>query len=216
MPTCGRGPIGPAVEWDQIRGYDVSDPTAVRPLFAEIVPTDDERSRVLALDIDRDRRRVYAGEWRGLQVFDHVEGGRGPDISVTPQVLQYGELGGGDADDRVVVVRNDGDRPLTVHDVVGGPGLTVEPSCFSVAPGESVPLEVTLTVPDASPVDTGLKVCSDDLDEPEHTLAVTANVPGVSVGDPVPAFSLRDLEGNTWSSERLRGNIAVLAYFATF
>ncbi|MEM7159417.1 MAG: hypothetical protein AAF799_41650 [Myxococcota bacterium] len=203
-------------EWDQVRGYDVSDPTAVETVFAETVPTDDEFSRVLAIDADRDRRRVYAGEWRGLQVFDHVSGGHGPDISITPNVLQYGLLTGGESDSRVVVVRNRGDVPLTVHDVVGGPGVTVDTECFQVPPGGATAIEVTLQVNDHDQVDTGLKFCSDDPDESEHVVSLSANVPGLGVGDEVPAFALQDLDGNTWSTEQLRGNIAVLAYFATF
>lgn len=203
-------------EWDQVRGYDVSDPTAVVARFAEVVPSDDDFSRVLAIDVDPQRRRVYAGEWRGLQVFDHQPAGRGPDISVTPQVLQFGALSSGEQDERVVVVRNRGDLPLTVHDVVGGPGVSVDRECFQIPPGGAEAIEVTLRSDRDTTIDTGLKFCSDDLDEAEHTLSLTANPKGLGPGDPVPEFSLFDLEGNTWSSEQLRGNIVVLAYFATF
>ncbi len=203
-------------EWDQVRAYDVSDPTAVRPIFAEVVPSDDDFSRVLGIDVDPARRRVYAGEWRGLQVFDHVGGGRGPDISVSPGVLQFGQLANGDEDTRVVVVRNHGDLPLTVHDLVGGPGVTTDTECFQVPAGGATAVEVSLRVPDTAPVDTALKVCSDDLDEGEHLIDISANVPGLSVGDMAPNIMLNDLDGNVWTTEQLRGNIAVLAYFATF
>jgi peroxiredoxin len=45
---------------------------------------------------------------------------------------------------------------------------------------------------------------------------VSGNLPGVDVGDPLPAFALVDTEGKTWDSTALKGNIAVLSYFATF
>ena len=38
----------------------------------------------------------------------------------------------------------------------------------------------------------------------------------IQVGDPVPAFALTDLEGNTWSNEDLMGSVYILQFTASW
>ncbi len=222
-PTAGTAlalaRTGPATvvvaEWDALRGYDLSDPTAIRQQFSEIVPTDDDFSRVLAVEAVPDNGRVFGGEWTGLHQFSLREGS-GPDIALDPGSVQFGNLGPKESSDRVMVIRNDGDQPLTVHDIVSAQGVSVDQSCFTVEPGRSNAVEVTLAPVAPGELQTRVRVCSDDPDQPEAEVSLTANAPGFGVGDPVPTFALQDLEGDTWTSADLDGKVAVLAYFATF
>jgi len=214
--AVGLGDTVITAEWDGVRGYDASDPAALLPDLSERIPSDVSRSRVLAVDADPERARVYVGEWRGLHAYTQVEGGTGPDLFVTPSELQFGSLAPGQTEDRVVVVRNRGDQPLTVSDISASAGLSVDTQCLQIEPGASAAIEVRFSPVDTQPVDAQIKFCSDDPDEPDLVIGVSANVPGVGVGDPVPAFELFDIEGNAWSPAALEGKVAVLAYFATF
>jgi len=215
LASIGGGTIVTA-EWDEVRGYDVSDPSAVREVFAERLPAPAEFSRVLAIDADASTRRVFAGEWHGLNVLEHEPAGTGPDLTVTPQALQFGQVGPGEQDDAVLVLRNDGDLALTVHEIVTAQGVSVDQRCLQIPAGSAAAVEVTVAPPTDAELRTAVRVCSDDPDEPSRDVGLSANIEGLDVGDPAPEFSLRDLTGRTWSTADLEGNVAVLAYFATF
>ena len=204
-------------EWDRIRGYDVSDPAAARQVFSEEVPTDDVFSRVLTAAGDPQRGRIYAGEWRGMHVFDYRGMGRGPDVFTSPNNLQFGTVAKGDTDDRVLVIENQGNEPLTVYEIASATDvLSSDAECLEVPAGGKAAAEVFFEPDSRREIATSLKVCSNDVDEPEYEVAVTANVEGRDIGDDVPSFTLFDLEGNRWTEEDLEGKVAVLAYFATF
>ena len=220
----GGTPLGVAVaapgvvavaEWDELRGYDVSNPGQVTQVFSEVVPTDDAFSRVLAVDAVPDSGRVFGGEWTGLHQFS-LQTGSGPEIALNPSSVQFGTLAPGESDDRVLVIRNEGVTPLTVTDIVSADDVSVNETCFTVPPGGSTAVEVAFTASSTATLQSAVKVCSDDPDEPEALVSLSANVSGVDVGDPVPTFALQDLEGNTWGSADLQGKVTVLAYFATF
>ena len=85
-----------------------------------------------------------------------------------------------------------------------------------MAPGEKIAVEVTYEPASTSEFTSAVKVCTDDPDNAEWVLPVSANIDGVGVGDPVPPFSLADLDGQVWTETSLEGKVGVLAYFATF
>lgn len=205
-------------QWDRLRGYDVTDPGAVESIWSELVPTDGDFSRVLGLGSDPERARVYAGEWEGVHAYEQRAEAIGPDLVPAPAGLQFGRVEPGDTADEVLVLRNRGNRPLTVFDVVGLSDLVPDTRCLQIGPGDSAALEVRYRPASGAELDAprALKICSDDLDRPETFVGATANVTGVGVGDPVPDFDLRDLAGSQYSASSLEGNVAVLAYFATF
>lgn len=212
----GIGDTVLTAEWDRMRGYDVSDPGAMTEILAEVVPTSSDFSRVLGLGTDPGEGRVYAGEWEGVHAYAQRAENVGPDLVPTPTALQYGRVAPGDDADQVLVLRNRGNRALTVFDVVGFPELTPDTTCLQVPPASSAAVEVRFSARNENPFDSFLRVCSDDPDQPEADVAVTANVDGVGVGDPVPFFDLRELNGGRYSSSTIEGSVTVLAYFATF
>ncbi len=202
-------------EWDELRGYDVSDPAAPTVVFSERVPTSGEFSRVLAVDADPARARVFGGEWEGLHQFGLREGSAA-EISLNPLALQFGNIAAGDSEAAVLVVRNQGDRPLAVHDVAVPDAVKASETCFEVEPGGAYAIELSLAPTDGREFTGEVAVCSSDPDEPRAVVGLSANVDGLGVGDPLPTLALRDLSGRTWTNADLDGKVAVLAYFATF
>lgn len=204
-------------EWDRVRAYDITDLENPLPLWSENVPTDDDFSRVLTADVDPEGRRVFAGEWRGMHVFAADDEVNAPDMAVFPDTLQFGKQSTGSVEQKVVVVENRGNAPLVVR---GGTAffdfIRDDATCTELEPAEKMAIEVELEVPDEDRLLASLGICSNDPDESEFEVQITANVPGRGVGDPVPEFELPDLDGVIWSNTDTEGKVAVLAYFATF
>lgn len=205
-------------EWDEIRGYDASDPSDIRHVLSEVVPDSGGAfSRVLSVETDPDRDLVFAGEWNVMHTYRHVPGGRGPDVMASPQALQFGTVAPGQTRDRVLVVRNLGDRPLRVADTGSThPDVSLIEACFEIPAGDSMALEVLFS-PSSTEEARGLVgLLTDDPDENVFSVRFGGNVEGVGIGDPAPDFELEDLDGTLHRSADLRGNVVLLAYFATF
>jgi hypothetical protein len=202
-------------EWDEVRVYDPA--AALTRVWSEVVPTGDDFSRVLTLAHHPDRTRVYAGEWTGMHIFESHPDPTAPDILATPPSVQFGRLSPGDAEDRVVVLRNEGDQPLNVfgasaqHDAV-----TVDDACFSVEPGGAHAMELRFAPDSDLAVVGSVTLRTDDPDEQAFEVRYGGNAAGADVGDPMPDFMLRDLDGNDWTLADLDGKVVLLAYFATF
>ncbi len=204
-------------EWNEIRGYNVADPTAPAPVLSEAVPSSDDFSRVLALDTQPASGLVFAGEWTGMQAFQQQVDANGPEVGATPGSIQFGTVEPGDFQDRVMVVRNGGDRPLKIFETgATRDQVSVTPACGEVPVGGALAFEVRFTSDSTAPLAGHVGLRTDDPDEEEFLVEFSANVAGRDVGDPVPPFSLTDLEGTTWSTADLEGEVVVLAYFATF
>ncbi|MEM6295662.1 MAG: hypothetical protein AAGA54_30595 [Myxococcota bacterium] len=203
-------------EWDELRAYDRSQPDMPR-VWSEVVPTGDPISRVLTVAADPARPRIYAGEWTGMQVFDAQPDPTGPDIVASPLAVQFGRVEPGDSEDRVFVIRNEGDQPLEVFGTASHKdAVQLRESCFTVEPGDAYAVEVRFT-PDSQNISAGhIALMTNDPDEPEYRLRFVGNAAGADVGDPMVDFVLQDLEGNAWSREDLEGKVVLLAYFATF
>lgn len=203
-------------EWDEIRVYDRSTPT-LEQVWSEVVPTSDAGSRVLTLATDPDRNAVYAGEWTGMQVFEAQTDPTAPDIVAAPSTVQFGKVAAGDFADRVVVVRNEGDQPLHVYSARSDhTTVSVSEACFEVPPESSYAIEVRYDPVEEVQHRGRLILQTDDPDEPEYVLYYSGNDAKADVGDPMPEFTLQDLDGNTWSVDDLEGKVVLLAYFATF
>lgn len=203
-----------SAEWDEVRAYDPDDLTRV---WSEVVPTGDDFSRVLTLAAHPNQPRVYAGEWTGMHMFESQPGATGPEIVAAPTSVQFGRIDAGDTEDRVVVIRNEGDQPLNVYGYTSERDtVTVDDACFSVEPGSVHALELRFS-PESDDISSGsLLLQTDDPDEPEYEIRFAGNAAGADVGDPMPEFMLQDIDGNTWTRTDLEGKVVLLAYFATF
>lgn len=203
-----------SAEWDEVRAYDPADLTRI---WSEVVPTGDDFSRVLTLATHPEQPRVYAGEWTGMHMFEIQSDATGPEIVAAPTSVQFGRIEAGDTEDRVVVVRNEGDQPLNVYGYASDRDtVTVDDACFTVEPGSAHALEIRFA-PDSDDISSGsLLLQTDDPDEPEYEIRFAGNAAGADVGDPMPDFMLQDVDGNTWTRTDLDGKVVLLAYFATF
>ena len=206
-------------EWDEVRGYDVSDPADIRQVISETVPVQAASSftRVLAVDAQPETGLVFAGEWEGMHVFEQNGNEPAPEVWATPQNVNFGTVEPGEFDDAVVLVRNLGSAPLRISDIIAAnPEFEVETNCVEIAPGDTAAIEVRF-----SPLTTGqsadsLVLITDDPDEKTFALDLIGNVPGLDVGDPAPEFELWDLDGQKWTNDDIAGKVTILAYFATF
>jgi hypothetical protein len=204
-------------EWEKVRGYDISDPAQMTQELSEVLPTSKLFSRVLTVDAAPAAGRFYPGEWSGVHAYRQEPCGIGPDIEVTPEGVSFASIAPGGLDVRALIVRNHGNRPLQVNAITSDdPTMTLSEQTLQVAAGGVGSVEVTFKPTSTQKVTARVTFSSDDPDQPNAVVRVTGNVPGVDIGDPVPAFSLADTDGNTWTNTQLQGNIAVLAYFATF
>ncbi len=204
-------------EWDRLRGYAISETGELHQAFSEEIPTVGPFARVLAVDARRETGDVLVGEWRSPHAYRLQPLGIGPDVLVRPAALEFGKVEPGVAVDRVVVLENHGNRPLQVERISSlVPGISADPPTLCVDAGGAKALEVRLDPVDADPVRATVSIETNDVDDSAALVRVSANVEGAGIGDTVPRFELRSLAGEVWRSEDLRGQVVVLAYFATF
>ncbi len=203
-------------DWDELRGYNLDHPQRPALAFAEVAPKHGPFSRVLAVASEPDGR-VYAGAWRGLHVYRRDGELRGPDIALPSQSLAFGPVALGSTVEREFDIRNTGNLALTITGIESSSSdVRADFECRHVEPGESTTVEVTFS-PSHSEVQAGdLRVVSDDIDEPETTLAWSGNLPGIAVGSPMPAIEGTTVDGRRVGPDDLRDKVVVLAYFASW
>ncbi len=205
--------------WNDLRAYDLADPAAPRLVAVERVWTPDDYPRVMAVGSHDDL--VLAGEWTGLITHRFVPGLDAPHVSVEARVVDFGRVAAGGSKARAVLFKNSGAAPLKFT------GATTTPEgVFAVqdseprtlAAGEESFVEVVARPTADGRLSGGLILHTDDPDEPELAVVLRANSGGLDVGDRAPSFEMPDLDGQIWSSRRLKaeGKPVLLAYFATF
>lgn len=102
-----------------------------------------------------------------------------PDITVTPEPVNFGDVPAGSSADKVVTVRNDGNVDLNV-------GLITNPAApFSIiqdnvsnqtlAPGQEATLTVRFAPPAAGPYNGSFDIPSNELDENPVTVNSIGN-----------------------------------------
>ncbi len=202
-------------DWNDIRVFDVSDPTSPSPLASERIETDEPFSRVLGLSVRGET--VFAGEWTGLYAYEFMPERSAPDIGIAGETVEFGNVDTGETDAVAVIVRNDGSELLVAYELetANGP-FEVNSKSLVLNPGESGVVEVFYT-PETGLEDHGdLIIRSDDPDEAERRVPLVGNRLGFGVGDTAENVRVRLLGGGEFNSEDEAGKIVVLAYFATF
>jgi hypothetical protein len=157
---------------------------------------------------------------------------------VLPEVANYfafpGDLAVGESSDQPLVIRNDGNEPLTIFDLWStNPAFSVSPLEMQIPPGGTGTFTLTFTasvgagtvstpttygtVTSQTGQETGfLEIWSDDPSQPVREAYLVGNPEGLSVGDPYRNDATL-LNGTPWSFETdFLGSVSVVAYFATF
>ena len=167
------------------------------------------------LDVFVREGRLFAAEWNGLEVHQLIIDADAPDL-LAPRQLTFPRTPVGGEEALGMTLRNVGRRPLQVHRIITPSSLSVEPTQFSLDPGRQRLVTITFRPVDLRAIRATVTIISDDPDEAEMVVPVSANEPGLHAGDEVPDLEMLTLDGQTLRLSELRGQPVLLAYFATF
>lgn len=223
--------------WNDVRAFDVSTPSAPSFIGAtrltteqsyrvcsgtpEVCVPDDLRpdptARTLAVAAHNDT--LFIGNWWVPYSFQ-VHADRKAPYLVLPEdvaLVDFGPAAPGEARSHDVVVRNDGNAPLTLFNNFTSAGIfQVSPPQVRIQPGESATVKLGYTASRAQ-MERGLVTfMSDDPSQPIRKAYVLGNQPGLGVGKPLPDTVATLVDGSTFSTAPLTGSVKLLAYFATF
>jgi hypothetical protein len=202
-------------DWNDTRVYDVRDASAPVLVATERIAVE-KFPRVLGIAaVDN---YAFLGEWTGLYSYELRDEPRAPDIRVTPTSIDVGMLATGERAAAALAISNDGRAPLTVSTAeLRSSSLELSVQLpLVIEPGGVAALEIQLRALTAEPRETLLRIGSDDPDEGRLPLEVSSNVERLGVGDPAPEVYVAQADGGLWRLSEHRGEVVVLAYFATY
>ena len=212
--------------WNDARVYDVSTPAAPRFIGAVRltrdlnVPEDDRpaaTSRILGVAArDRD---VFIGNWHQLYSYRLYPERRAPNLRLPEAagLIDFGPVAAGTSRTMALPITNQGTAPLTVFNAnVAGDAFGVTPKQATIAPGDTLRLELTYQPGGTARQDGYLQILSDDPSAPLRTAFLVGNMPGLGVNMPLPETTGVLLDGNSWSSSQAAGQVLLLNFFATF
>jgi hypothetical protein len=132
-------------------------------------------------------------------------------------LIDFGAVATGSSVTLPLMVTNQGTAPLALSDVSAeNPAFSVDPREAYVAPGASATLSLTYRASGPETAGSLLHIRSDDPASPERTGYLVANRSGLGVGRTLPETTVTLVDGGRWSSSEARGQVTLLAYFATF
>lgn len=200
--------------WNDLLSVDVRDADKPLVVASETGATTKDIPRFLAVDVVGNT--VFGGEWTGLQTFSFIPGAVAPEVRFMAPVLDFGALTT-KADTQALVVYNDGYLPLTIKPTNLPAWATVKPQSLVIPPTSVDVFEVTVG-PTPTKLDTQISFVTTDPDEQEASIWISANLPGVGVGDMFPTATFQDFAtGEPLLAKDLwQGKVTLLAYFATF
>lgn len=201
-------------DWTDARIYDMTDPSAPTLFATENIEVN-AFARVLAIDAVDDV--AYIGEWTGLFSYQRGERTEAPDVRLTEYGLVFPDAAPGEESARALVVENEGDAPLTIHGFEAHERFVALDDSVTVGPGDKEAIEIRFRAETDVPTTAWLALWSDDPDESELILRLEGNAYGIGVGDAIPDYEWFDVTTNdpVFLAD-LRGQVVVLAYFATF
>lgn len=208
------GDFAAVADWNDVRVYDVSDPSAPVLRATERIANGDAFPRVLG--VAARNNYVYAGEWTGFYSLLFHSDRLAPDLFTSEGAIEFGNVAPGDQDAVAVIIGNQGTKPLVAWQVEASGPFLLDHDQAVIQPGELEVFEL-LFEPTISSQEVGvLTIWSDDPDDQPMTATITGNRPGFGVGDPSPDVGAQLLEGGNWQLSEHRGQVVLLAYFATF
>ncbi len=194
--------------WNLIELYDVSD-----PLNPQFLSSDNSKSRAMGIFLSEEL--ILVADWERLSVYQYREGDS-PNIVLSRDDVIFDEIPQGQSETQNIYVQNLGTSNLIVSDIVGyNPNYSITPTSFELDVNAQIELEITYSPVGGDPLGI-FTIYSNDPNDPELPLwCFSGNVP-VSVGDEAPDFTLLDLNDIPHTLSDYRGNIVVLALFASW
>jgi hypothetical protein len=212
--------------WNDARVYDVSNPAAPRFVGAarmtrHIGREENGRPEVTSrtLGVAAHGDVMFAGNWHVIHSFRVHADRRAPSLVLPEDVnlVDFGPVAPGARVRVPLAVRNQGTAPLTIVDaVIDHPAFSVEPRALRVPAGETATFTLGYEPKGPETTTALLQFSTDDPDNPLRQGYLVANQPGLGVGKRLPDATAALVDGGRWSSNALTGNVALLAYFATF
>jgi hypothetical protein len=187
----------------------------------DISPDDDGRpdvtSRTLGVAAAGDV--MFAGNWHIIHSFRVFPDRRAPSL-VLPEDINLVDFGPVAPEARAtvpVVIGNQGTAPLRlIHASTNNPAFTVEPREASIAPGATATLTLSYRASITGKATAFLDLETDDPMNRRRRGYLVANQPGLGVGKPLPETTVALVDGGRWSSTETKGQVMLMAYFATF
>lgn len=222
VPTAGaaidvalHGDTVLAADWDELRGFSLTEPAVPRHWLAEHAPGSDPLDRARAVTMVGEH--LVVSGWRGIFVYEVEAEPLAPELEVESRRADFRDVAPGDSDDHVVVLRNTGTAPLTICGIESTlPGVEIDAPLDTIDPASTVPVELTFTATTPDPQSGVLWIHTNDPDEPLWEVPLSANAPRVDVGDSTIAFHHLDTEGRAHRSTALDGQVRLFSYFASW
>jgi hypothetical protein len=212
--------------WNDARVYDVSSPAAPRFIASarmtrDISSDDDGRPEVTSrtLGVAAAGDVMFAGNWHIIHSFRVFPDRRSPSLLLPEDVnlIDFGPVAPGGSASVPLVVRNQGTAPLTLISAsTSNSAFTVEPRRAEIAPTQTATLTLSYRASSADRTTAFLDLVTDDPLNRNRRGYLVANQPGLGVGKPLPDTTVALVDGGTWSSTEAKGQVMLMAYFATF
>lgn len=212
--------------WNDVRVYDVSDPTTPKFIAAVRVPRhfnyadkDRELPTHRTFGVAARGQDVFIGAWENPFSYRLEPDRVAPNMRLpeTAARVDFGKLAVGETRTVAFEVTNQGTAPLTLVDNwIYGDAFSVSPKQARIQPDQSITLELTYQASSTEAEIGYLNIVSDDPQTPTRTAYLIGNSPGLTIGDPLPLTTGTMLDATSWTSEDSRGKVLVLTYFATF
>lgn len=201
--------------WRDVRVYALDDPR--RPTLVGVArPTQGDRlARVMGVAARGDL--VAVADWNHLETWRFHPGHAAPYLETAPEPLALGRVAAGATTEAFVVVENLGRVALSnLTARIDDPAFTVAPASLGLGANESRELRVTYRATDTTPRGATLTLHASDPDTADVVLALQANSPNITVGDPAPDETARLTDGSEWRLADQRGHAVLLTYFASW
>jgi len=212
--------------WNDARVYDVSRPATPRFVGAVRLTRDigfDEAGRApvtsRTLGVAAAGDVMFVGNWHVIHSYQIHPERAAPNILLPEEInlVDFGPVEPGKSMTLPLRVTNQGTAPLTLTDVsTDNPAFTADPRQMTIAPAETAALSIAYAASDTLTADSLLHIRSDDPASPLRTGYLVANRDGLGVGKPLPQTTVTLVDGGQWSSSAAKGQVILLAYFATF
>jgi hypothetical protein len=197
--------------WADLRIYE---PVDLGLIGVEDPAEPGEDAALLTLDAEGDN--LYLGEWFALLDYQWDPTVSAPDLHVDLDSVDFGTVDSGTKDAFAYVLRNEGPKPLTVTSIsVDNSAVSVDAAGFTIEPDGASFIELRWTST-GTELAAQLQVVSDDPDEGALVVPITANRPGIGIGDSLPEFSYIAVNSSQVVDSSDLGGPALLSYFATF
>jgi hypothetical protein len=191
--------------WTMIELFDISDPMNIRRIGWDNTATWAQGADIAPYG---NESLVGVADWTDFSTY-LVGDDPDPDINVHPDRLDFGVVT--QAEEKTVHVKNTGRSMLNVNISTPPTGISVDPTSFSVPPGEVKKVKVTAS--GAGSTFSTLSYSSNDPDESSVIQYVYKNNTSFpQIDDLAPDFTVQDIDGNWHTLSDYVGKVVYLEF----